>query len=89
MSLLETCIDKINSNKERIKNLEISLYIINKINTSNEQEQIKYINKLLVKYYDKHSYIHEYTEMRTRQIDKLPIIKEIDKNTNLFFFDRL
>lgn len=79
MSLIETCINKINSNKQRIKDIKIPKALIEKVNLLDDTEQIHQINKLLAKYYDKHSDVHEYTEMQHRtQLDKLPIITNVD-----------
>jgi len=70
MSLLETCVNIINNDNEKIKNLTIPKKY-SKINDPN------IINKLLAIYYDQHTYISSITtnKKETFLLDKLPIIK--------------
>ena len=79
--LLTKCIDIINKEKIKIK----ILYIPSKYDTNN----IEIINKLLQKYYNKHTRLTTYQQQKNihQNVDKLPIIKYNENVTYIKFFD--
>lgn len=83
MSLLEKCIEIINKQKNKYKKVVIPETIVKK----NKLEDIYKINKILQKYYNKHTYLASYNNFKRfhSKVDKLPEIITTTLNKEYVF----
>jgi hypothetical protein len=84
MSLLEKCINTINKRKDKIKKINLPQKILDKFNNNINTYEI---SKVLEKYYNKHTSLREYSQMKEQELDKLPIIKFKGNTSYIRFFD--
>lgn len=83
MSLLEKCINTINKRKDKIKKISLPQKILDKFNNNIDTYEI---SKVLEKYYDRHTTIREYSQMKDRDLDKLPVITFNENTSYIKFF---